>query len=90
VSIEDAKKIRLQIEDVLKKYGINHSTIQFEYKEHLEDGLIKVVLRYHFSKVGTLLFSKGKSAPFDTTFQRRQKTIKAIASSGFALLAMTE
>ena len=41
INIEDTKKIRLQIEDVLKKYGIDHSTIQFEYKEHLEDGLIK-------------------------------------------------
>ncbi|MGC8757929.1 MAG: cation diffusion facilitator family transporter [Caldisericaceae bacterium] len=42
VNVEDTKTIREAIEKMLKEnYEINHSTIQFEFNEHLTDGLIK-------------------------------------------------
>ncbi len=42
INIKGTKAIREAIEHVLnEKYGINHSTIQFEFNEHLNEGLIK-------------------------------------------------
>jgi len=42
MDVTETKKIREEIEDLLnKKYGINHTNIQFECGEHIDDGLIK-------------------------------------------------
>jgi cobalt-zinc-cadmium efflux system protein len=42
ITISETKEIRLKIEALLSsKYKINHSTIQFEYEEHEDEGLIK-------------------------------------------------
>lgn len=41
-SVDETKNIRLEIEKILKeKFGIDHTNIQFECNEHLEDKLIK-------------------------------------------------
>lgn len=42
ITISETKETRLKIEKLLSsKYKINHSTIQFEYEEHEDEGLIK-------------------------------------------------